>query len=551
MRILGIDVGSSGVKAVELDSAFGRYEIHDYYEQKFAAGEDPVLAIARLMQSLPKQPDRVAVALPSRHVTFRNLKLPTKDRKVIQSTVGFEMDDELPFAIEKAAYDYTVISQTKQSSEVHVAATLNKHVSTLLSVWNNAGVEPDVVTTESWAYRSLLNRILSKADQQQPVMMADIGHERTVIYVHYRGAPLITREIAWGGRDLTASIARKYGLTTEEAEAAKLDHGFVVPESQKGEVTAEQALFSNSLMETLNELIIELRQTEFSCKSITHENPNRLLISGGTSLLPGLARTLEENLYIPVRPLQALSSIATSGVTYSEQTDASFLLAAALALSLTGDRATIINLRKGVFAKQGRGREISLAQFRRPLLAGGAIVLSLFLSLFIESRIYQSKIAEVDQQLERSMRTFFTGVSSSAIRSYLMDTAKLRKNINKELDRQRATAQLFSPNPQSPLEFLKTLSTSIPKDVVVDMTRFQVGAAPTSSYSAKAEQNMTVTFLVANPGTAERLSNILQGQAKVSGLQKGSVEEVSAPDGTGKRWKVTFTGKPTEEAYGK
>src|SRR5258708_2174254 len=113
MRILGIDLGSTSIKAVELDSAFGRYEIHDYYEYPVAAGTDLNLALTQLMGSLPKQPDRVAIALRSGQVTFRNLRLPTRDRKSIQAGVGFELDDELPFSMDKAVYDYSILSQAK------------------------------------------------------------------------------------------------------------------------------------------------------------------------------------------------------------------------------------------------------------------------------------------------------------------------------------------------------------------------------------------------------------------------------------------------------
>ena len=66
------------------------------------------------------------MSLKTRQVTFRNLQLPTRDKKAIQSGVGFELEDELPFSIENAAYDYSIISQSKAGTQVHVAATLKK-----------------------------------------------------------------------------------------------------------------------------------------------------------------------------------------------------------------------------------------------------------------------------------------------------------------------------------------------------------------------------------------------------------------------------------------
>lgn len=549
MRILGIDLGSTSVKAVELDSAFGRYEIRDYYEQKVESGTSALQALARLLESLPKSPDRIAMALPTRRVTFRNLKLPTRDRKAIQTGVAFELEDELPFTLDKAVFDYSVVAQSKQGTELHVSATLKQHLGESLSQWQEAGADPDVVTTEAWAYRNLVNRLVPRSEQEQPILLADLGHERSVLYIHWHGAPVMAREISWGGRDLTDAIARKYALAPEQAETAKLDHGFVVSEDQKAEITPEQNEFSDTLMEPLQELISHLKQIEFTCKNLTHQGLSRIYLAGGTVQLPGLIRVLEEHAMLPVRQIRALSSVAASGVTYSDHTDAVFGLAASLALGMVGpERGALTNFRKDEFAKVGRARGLNLENLRRPLLAGAAVTASLIVSLLVESSIYRSRIQDADAQLEKSLRSFFGTISGSAVRTYLSNTETLKSSINKELSKQRDLSRVGEPNPRSPLDFLKTLSAAVPRDVVVDMLEYQVGAAATASYAESQAQTVSLTFLVPNPQLAERLASVLS--PRISGLQRGKTEETTAPDGT-KRWKIQFTGQPNEASYGK
>jgi general secretion pathway protein L len=571
MRILGIDLGSTSIKAVEIDSAFGRFEIHDYHEHRIEEGEAPALAINRLLQALPKIPDRIAVALPTRQLTFRNLRLPTRDRKAIQASVGFELDDELPFPLHKALYDYSVLSQSKQGTEVHVAATLRPNVAHLLETWSQAGVDPDLLTSESWAYRTLLNRVLPLTEQNEPILLAQIGDQRTTLYVHWRGTPILAREIPWGGNDLTQAIARKYDLPPEQAKSAKLDHGFVVTDSRKGDLTAEQAEFSETLMTPIRELISEFRQAEFTCKNITHHSFSRIYLGGGTVLLPGFAKVIEESFSIPTKPLRGLSSLSTSGVTYSDHSDSVFLLAASIALCLVGtDRASQINFRKEEFAKKGQSRELNFNTLKRPLLAAGAIGLSLFASMVAETNIYNSRLQETDIQLEKALRSFFGSISESGIRTYKSNTNSLRTAINKELNKQREIARLTQPNPHSPLDFLKRLSAAIPKEVgtngLVDVIQFQVGSAPTASYLSTPAPSATsapgsagttgdtavsLTFVVPTQQTAEKLAELLIGpNLRISSIQKGKAEEITAPNGT-KSWKVTFTGKPTEESYGK
>lgn len=547
MRILGIDLGSSSIKAVEIDSAFGRYEINDYYEHPVIAGTDPSTALARMVQGLPKAPDRVAVAMPTSLATFRNLRLPTRDRKSIQSGVSFELDDELPFPLEKAAFDYCVLAQNKQGTQLHVAATLKTTVAKAIESWNAASINPDLITTECWAYRTLLSRILGKQDPGEPVLLIQIGHERTILYVQWNGTPILARELHWGGRDLTRAIARKYELSGEQAEQAKLDHGFVVPMEQRNDVSQEQIEFSDTLLAVLQTLFTEIRQIELTCKNITHHNISQAYAAGGSTLLPGLLRVLEENIRIPIRPLQSLSAIATSGVTYSEQTDAVFLVAAAAALCLVGpDRGTAINFRKGDFSPAGKQAEFSIAMLKGPLMSAGAISASLIASLVFQTASYNKRLSDINSQLEHGVRSFFGQISSSAIHTYLANPTTLKSQIKKGLDKQRDLAKLAGPNPNSPLDFLSGISAAIPKTVITDLMRFEDGAAPTpagteSPYSPDARQETTLVFLVPNAETASRLEALLA--AKVTGLRKVKSESAVGPDGT-RQLRVTFTGTP-------
>lgn len=549
MRILGLDIGSTTVKAVEIESTFRRYDIHDYHERKVPENYNPLDVARELVSSLTRKPDRIVVALKTGQLTFRNLDLPTRDKKAIQASIGFELDDELPFALDQTLYDYAYLAQSSEGTQVHVVASLRKYMETALHDWLGIGVDPDVVTSEAWAYRAIFSRLQTEAEQEHPSLLLQLGHARSTLYVHWKGQPVLARDINWGGRDLTLAISQRYGVTLEQAENAKLDHGFILTEAQKSQATLEQVEFSDALNEALSELFQAIRQAELSCKQFTKLPLGAIYLSGGTSLLPGLNKVLQEQLQIPVKPLQALSAVATSGVTYSEAADASCGLASALALTVVGPaRNTLINLRKGEYAKAGRSHDFSFVGSTRRIAMGTSIVVaSILISTFVSKGFYQSEITEVDTRLERSMRLFFGQISSSAIRTYLASPKSLKNAVNKELTKQRESAKLLGPNPQSPLNFLKELSSTIPRDAIVDMIEFQAGAAPTENYSPTSSPGMKLTFIVANAETADRIAALLGG--KVIDLSKTKLEEVTF-DGA-KKFRVTFTGKPTEDFYGR
>ena len=384
----------------------------------------------------------------------------------------------------------------------------------------------ELVTTEAAAFRIYLNRVLSPENQERPVLLVQIGHDRTVVYIHWKSAPVICREIAWGGKDLTLALAKRYQVQVPQAEQTKLDHGFVIPPSQRAQATAEQVDFSDALLEPVQQLVWHLRQAKVTCKSHTQHNLAEIYVSGGTASLPGLARVIEEALELPVKPLQALTSVATSGVTYSERADATFLTATALALCFVGqERGTVINLRKGSFAKAGRTREVNFSTLRAPLLAAAAIILCFFVSMSFQAQHYRGEIDRQDTRLKTNVERFFGPMADSAKKQRLASPTKLKTDINAELNRKRDLARLTSPNPHEPLDFLKELSAAVPRDVIVDMTNFTVGSAPAAPFAATDPGDASLTFLVQNPASVERLSGILGGLMKPVTHDPGAAQD--------------------------
>lgn len=551
MRILGIDQGHSSIKAIEIDSAFGRFDIHDYHERVIQPGESAQSALKELIESLPKAPERIIVSMPCSQSTFRNLQLPTRDKKAIQAAVGYELEDELPFSTEDSTYEYSILNQSKQGSFVHVAASLKTTVQNNLGSWKSDGVDPDVLTTETWAYRILLNRILPLESQESPVLLVQIGHERTLIYLQWKGSPVLIREVAWGGKDLTLAISQKFNLSEDQAEAIKLDQGYIGSPESEIEPSPQQSEYSICLEDELEALFPDLRKVELSCKNVTKHRIGAIYLSGGSALLPGLAGWFYERLMIPTQLLLPLSAMTTpSGVTYSEQTEAKFSLAAGLAMGLVGsDRAVCINFRKGELAKVVQSRKLNLEAIKKPLIGVGIVSFCLFLSLVVQSQVYQSRLTTTNTQLEKSIRAFFGQLSSSSLRTYMSNTNNLKTSVKKELNKQRELNKLLGANPHSPLDFLNSLSLTIPKDVVVDMTQFQVGTPPGESFVSGDQTNSgSFTFIISNPQTAEKLATLLSG--RISHIQRGQTEEVTSEDAS-KKWKVSFSGTPTEDSYGK
>lgn len=495
MKIVGIDIGSSSIKAVEFDSNFGRFDIYDYHEQTFEKPDDLEIALKVLVQSLARKPDRVAVSLPASRVTHRNLSLPTKSKKAIRAAVGFELDDELPFEGEDLIFDYSILKQSKNSAEVHIAASLKSYLVELLDLLRQAGLDPDLVTSEAWAYRTFFNHFLRDEEGSEPVGLVNIGKYKTDIYIHHDGIPILCREFAWGGQRLTDAIAQKYDLSMEEAEKAKIDSGFVLPSSQMSDADKEQIEFSEILYEPIADLAVEIRHAVMTTKAVSRKNLSQIYLSGNTSLLPGFRQLIQEEANTRTTMLSSLSSLSTSGIAYSEHTDAAYLMAASLCLSLIApDRASAINLRKAEFAKESVSK-FDWKTIKVPAMWAIATFFILSVSVFLEDIIYDIQIKKLEKQISVAARPIFgSTVSKIAMKSLIKTPSKLKSKIDSELKALEKTSILFSSNPNSPIDFLIKLSESIPSSITVDMTKFEVGTAPGNPYGEKEKATIRLKF---------------------------------------------------------
>jgi type IV pilus assembly protein PilM len=307
MRILGIDLGTTRAKMVEIDTVFSKFEIQEYHELDIEGSEAVGVHIAQFIERLPRTPDKICVLLPASRGTFRNLRFPTKDKKAIRSSLEFELEDELPFDVDQSVMSWSIMSQGNNSSDLHVAASLENSFAEWFDRVIMGGFDPDVVTSEAWALKNLLNRIFAKEPPQKPVLVLELGDRRSLIYAHHDGKPILARELNWGGRDLTQKLAEYYSIPVDQAEKAKKESGFVLPVTDSDGVSPDQIEFSNVIRAAFEPLVTSLRQSLFACKNITKEHPETIYLSGGTSQMPGLLPSLEEEFKIKCTRLSSMT----------------------------------------------------------------------------------------------------------------------------------------------------------------------------------------------------------------------------------------------------
>ena len=342
-RIIGIDMGPASIGAVALEGGLRGYEVvscarvaidplpsppaspeeRGEGEGKEAAApaesggapaEDDGLARAftELVEKIGvARSDVVAVSLSGDQAATPIVTLPFAESKKIDATLGFEVENLLPFDLEEAIFDYQVLSQKPGQTELLVGVARGDEVGSLLARLQANGIDPRVVTLPALATFSLLSDLLAreKAPADAVEGLLDIGPDRTLLAIgrgasSERGHPALVFSRSMGGAD----------------------------------------------PEALQLAIREVRQSLFSAQARTRLPLRRLRVAGEFAALDGLCERLERELGVPVERLEKLPGDAQGRIPPELQGP----LAHAFGLALRGmARGRSVNLRKGPFAFKG------------------------------------------------------------------------------------------------------------------------------------------------------------------------------------------------------
>ncbi len=310
--LLGVDLGTAGIKLVELVPDKGRMRLstYGYAEPKIplqggkGAIEDiskTVAVIKRIMQEGNFKATRAVAALPTTKVFHAIISLPVpRDPKAdLRPMIEAQAQKLLPLPIEEMVLDSNVLDKHLLPTEEGAAsANEGKYMRVLLTgapktliasyvdLFKAANLELVSLETEIFALtRSLIGK------EKSHVLIVDLGAERTNIAIVDQGIPLLTRVIKSGGSNITQALAASLGVSFDEAEAMKRDLS-----------SATGALMPAPLLEALKPIVHEIRYALqlYGEQAGAAGIVEKILLTGGSSRLPGLSEMLSRELNMNV-----------------------------------------------------------------------------------------------------------------------------------------------------------------------------------------------------------------------------------------------------------
>jgi type IV pilus assembly protein PilM len=317
--LFGMDISSSSVKMVELaDAGKGGLRVERYAIE--ALPKDSVLdgnitnldavvdAVQRGWKKMATRTKNVAMALPSAAVITKKIVVPAGLRdEEMEVQVEGEANQYIPFALEEVNLDFQVLGAAPSSPEeveVLIAASRKEKVDDRIAVAEASGLKAIVMDVESYAVQTSFGLIQTQFPDQgrdQNVALVDLGANVMNITVLRNDQTVYTREQAFGGSQLTQDIMRQYGMSQEEAEAAKRSGG--LPENYETDVL--RPFMENAALEMQ-------RAMQFFFTSTQYTSVEHILLTGGSAVIPGLDEMVQSRTQINTLIANPFSSMAIS-----------------------------------------------------------------------------------------------------------------------------------------------------------------------------------------------------------------------------------------------
>lgn len=540
MRVLGLDIGSYSIKAVEVEIGLRNIEPLDFFEEPLPITkdlpriEDLRIALHTLFTKhhiLP--PIKIVSSMPGSLVSSRLVTFPFTERSKIAQTIPFEIEEHIPFPMEKIIFDHHLLSSVEKKSNILVLFATKENIKERLDLFPSLELSPDILTADPVALYNLT--FFNWTETPETFAIVNIGRNQTTISIIDNQNLSHTRTIAIGGQAVTMAIEKDYHLPFEEAEKAKIQNGFLLAGEDQSEtqISPDQIRFSNCIKQAVDPLIAAIHQTFQAARSKGYGIVKKSCLTGGGSLLRNIGRYFSQELQVEVTHLKSLEAFEMSNIPASDEHNAKASLALSLALGFARKRyAEQFNFRKGEFSKTQRepmGQEI-----RYLLSVGGIMGLILFLNLSVNYFILKSVYKRLDGQASQMIQKFPIKVTETLLSS----PTELRAFLNKKARQQEEKIEALGGKKEetlSTLEVIKQISEMVPKSVLFDVRDLSI-----------VENHVKIKAISDSFNSIENIEKSFKSNLNFTKVVKGEIS--TSADGQNKDFTLTFDikkkGKP-------
>ena len=393
-KILGLDIGDSSIKAVQVTGGLKGYYMTACARVEIDQDKGLDDALKVLFDEMALNAESCIASFKADQVSFRNLTMPFKDKKKIGRTIGYELEPKLPFSVEAMATDYIV---TERSVETRIlsASVQKEALEQYLDRLAVHDIDPDVIDLSGVPTAVQLAK---REDGPSDAVFIDMGSRATSVILFANRTVALVRSFHIGGDTITEAIAKSKEVSLEEAESLK--SGGAVDE------------FADVVKPVIRAFCQEIQNTihAFRYQEMEAAAPEKVFLTGGGALYPGMAAMLHDFLAMPVELVdlaeQPNLEIEEGALEYWNP----LLMNSALALALRDAKTSdSFNLRVGEFKKQRRYEQFR-GDINRIAIYVGLILLVLVADIYADYYVIGRRHDHLQEQIASVFKKTFPDV---------------------------------------------------------------------------------------------------------------------------------------------
>jgi type IV pilus assembly protein PilM len=345
--LVGLDIGSSAVKAVELKPSGRGYRVAAFGTQLVppdAIVDGAIIdagavadAIRRVFEENKAfKAKEVCASLSGNAVIVKKITLPVMTPTELDDSIAWEAEQYIPFDIQDVNLDYQILEpgtgpDSRGSMDVLLVAAKKEKIGDYTGVIAQAGRTPIIVDVDAFALQNAYESNYG-LEGQEVVVLLNAGASAININILQGDQSVFTRDVSMGGNAYTEAVQKELDLPFEAAEQIK-----------KG-VPVDGATYEDArpvLHAVTENVLLEIQKTfDFFKATASSDQIDRIMLSGGASRVDGFRDMVQERFGIAVEDFNPFRAVGWDAKKLGDATEvaATAAVAVGLALRRAGDR---------------------------------------------------------------------------------------------------------------------------------------------------------------------------------------------------------------------
>jgi len=345
-NLVGLDIGSSSVKAIELKRVGKGYRVSaigvesvppdSIVDGAIIDGGAVADAVRRLFATKKFKAKDVVASLSGNSVIVKKITLPSMTEAELSESIYWEAEQYIPFDIQDVNLDYEILDgggDAGGSMDVLLVAAKKDKIGDYTNVITQAGKTPVLVDVDVFALQNAFEANYG-FEPSSVVALLNAGASAININILSGSQSVFTRDVSMGGNAFTEAVQKELNLPYESAEQLK-----------KGQ-DVDGATYEDAravLRAMTDNVLLEVEKTfDFFKATASNDRIDRIMLCGGASRVEGFAESLRERFNTEVEQFDPFRQVALDpkkvGIDNPDDYAPVAAVAMGLALRKVGDR---------------------------------------------------------------------------------------------------------------------------------------------------------------------------------------------------------------------